>query len=420
MRIGVSQIEITPPVGAELSGFAARTQPSTGLLDRLLARCLYVEDADKKLLWITLDVLGLERAFVQSFRGWAAERLRIAPDHIMLSATHTHSGPATIALQEAGTYDADYVQTLRSRLEELAQAALVELDECDLVAAEGTCDLTQDRRRKPSAHTDRQAGSIAWRRADGSFVAVLMNYPMHAVALGPTNRSISADVPGQVAATLASELPGSPVVLVTNGACGNLNPPCENVPYAQVQAWGRGVAESVLGGLKTARPVRDARLHVLSRLVPLPLDVLTGREIEAYADKALTYTAPLTEWGDKYRRAIEHWRRTMRESARNGVKTESEVELFGARIGPLVFVGVNTEVFSRFTAMLREATAQPVYVVGYANGDRGYLPTREAYDEGGYEVEVAHLFYGGFRFKRGALETLAEAGAELVRSLAGA
>ena len=80
-------------------------------------------------------------------------------------------------------------------------------------------------------------------------------------------------------------------------------------------------------------------------------------------------------------------------------------------------MGANAEIFSQFTDILRAHSNQPIYLVGYANGDIGYLPTRAAYAEGGYEVDVAHLFYGGFRPQAGGLELLARAATDLVREL---
>jgi hypothetical protein len=77
---------------------------------------------------------------------------------------------------------------------------------------------------------------------------------------------------------------------------------------------------------------------------------------------------------------------------------------------------VNAEVFSAFGEALRNETRRVVYAVAYANGVIGYLPAREAYDEGGYEVETAHYFYGDFPVRRGGLELLAGEAADLVRS----
>ena len=66
---------------------------------------------------------------------------------------------------------------------------------------------------------------------------------------------------------------------------------------------------------------------------------------------------------------------------------------------------------------MRKGSTKKIYLIGYANGDVGYLPTRAAYAEGGYEVEVAHMFYGGFRSKVGGLELLAAAAMQLVGEL---
>jgi len=81
----------------------------------------------------------------------------------------------------------------------------------------------------------------------------------------------------------------------------------------------------------------------------------------------------------------------------------------------VVFVGANVELFSIFTEWLRREIGGQVHVLGYANGDCGYLCPRAAYEEGGYEVETAHVFYGGDRFRAGGLERLAAEAVALVR-----
>jgi hypothetical protein len=326
----------------------------------------------------------------------------------MLSATHTHSGPCTIHLHECGSYDPAYVVLLQGRLREAAEAALGQTEECEVVATEGHLDLAVDRRQQASKHTDPRVAALGFRRNDGTFKAVLVNYPIHAVALGSSNRQISADMPGQAALRLSRLLWGNPVVLVTNGACGNLNPPAENVPFAQIEAWGGQIADAVAVRIAQTPPTPGPLFRVATRIFPLPLDVLDVAGIEAFARKALLDKKSLADWGDKYRRTVEQWRSTLVAAAQAGrVIDHREAELFAVRLGDVILLGANAEVFSEFTDWLRVDTARKVYVVGYANGDMGYLPTQAAYGEGGYEVEVAHLFYGGFRPKAGGLELLA-------------
>lgn len=417
MILGVSQIDITPRPGVELSGFAARTQPSLGVLDPLFAKALYLADGPERLLWIHCDLIGFEREFVRGFREWAREKFGLRPDQVLLSATHTHSGPGTMRLQEVGAYEADYVALLEARLREAALAAADKTECCDFTTVEGRLPLAVDRRRTTSSHTDPRVAAIGFRRReDNAYAAVIVNYPMHPVALGASNRHISADIPGQAALALAGQIPGHPVVLVTNGACGNLNPPAENVAFAQIQAWGGQIADAVAPLLNRADPVPSAKLRVATRVLPLPLDVLTVEGIEATAAKALKNPGPIAEWGDKYRRAVEHWRRSLIAEINDGHDcSQREAELFAIGLGDVILLGANAEVFSEFTDALRRSSSRRVYLLGYANGDLGYLPTRAAYAEGGYEVEVAHFFYDTFRPRAGALEFLGQAAADLLR-----
>ena len=416
MKIGTSQIDITPNPGAELSGFAARIQPSVGVLDPLFAKALYLTDGRTRLLWMHCDLIGFDRATVQSFRHWVRQQLGLAENQVMLSATHTHAGACTIHLQEAGEYDRAYVEFLQLRLREAAERALARTGTVELVTVEGHLDLAVDRRKTASSHTDPRVAAFGFRRADRTFAAAIVNYAMHPVALGSTNRCISADISGQAATELAQQLPGNPVVLITNGACANLNPPAENVPFSQVKQWGGQLADAVANLLKATQTAANPRLRVLSRMVPLALDTLDADGINTFADKALHNAGPLAQWGDKYRRVVEHWRSSLLRNIQASLNGHHEAELFGIGLDDVILLGANAEVFSEFTDMLRQHSDKRIYLVGYANGDMGYLPTRAAYAEGGYEVDVAHLFYGGFRPKAGGLELLAAEAADLVDS----
>jgi len=419
MKVGTAQIDITPKPGVELSGFAARTQPSTGVLDPLYAKALYLADGGEPVLCIHCDLVGLDREIVLEFRDWARDWLGLAASQVMVSATHTHSGPCTIHLHECGRYDPAYVTLLQAGLREAAEVAATHTEDCEVVTTEGHLDLAVDRRQQASKHTDPRVAALGLRRKDGSFKAVVVNYPMHPVALGSRNRQVSADMPGQAARRLSRQLPGNPTVLVTNGACGNLNPPAENVPFAQIEAWGGRIAEAVATRLAQTTPTPRACFRVAARIFPLPLDALDVAGIEAFARKALLDQNSLAEWGDKYRRAVEQWRSSLVAAAQAGRASDRrDAELFALRLGEVILLGANAEVFSEFTDWLRVGTDQKVYVVGYANGDMGYLPTQAAYGEGGYEVEVAHLFYGGFRPKAGGLELLAREAKDLLRQIA--
>ena len=418
MKVGISQVDITPAPGVELSGFAIRTQPSTGVLDPLFAKALYLENGDERILWVHCDVIGFDAELVTAFRQTARERWHLDGTRVMLSATHTHSGPGTLRLGECGAFNPVYGAHLLECMSRVAESARSQTESCEIVTVEAPLVLAIDRRRRADAHTDPRVSATGFRRANGTWAAVLVNHAMHPVALGPGNRRISADISGQTAVALSAMLAGEPPVLVTNGACGNLNPPALNVSESQVSDWGREIAAAVAGPMNLA-PVASQHLCVRTRRVSLPLDVLRGEEIDACVQRSLQTSSFHAAWGDRYPRAVEHWRRSLHEAETRGqTATTRDVELMAVAAGDAIFVGVNAEVFSRFTAQVRASSRQTVYVVGYANGVLGYLPTAAAFAEGGYEVDAAHFFYGGFRFKSGALEQLAQEAIALVGQVA--
>ena len=388
-------------MGCQLCGFAARTQPSIGLLDPLYAKCLYFEDDGERLLWLHADLIGFDAADVATFRAWAKGELELDPHQVMLSATHTHNGPPTIRLTGCGEYDAGYVQWLLEQLQQAAVEAIANIEPCRLVRAEGRIDLAVDRRGKPSAHTDARVGLLAAQRDNGSYKAALVNHVMHQVALGSQCRQISADVAGQVAAVLREQLDGSPTVLLTNGGAGNINPPQSNVPYAQVQTWGRQIAVCALDALDESVPIEPASLKSARQVAALPLQGMSHTQMQQYAAKGFT-----------------HWYETMAERLDEDPQPLcDDVELFAVRLGDVHFVGVAAEAFSRLADDLRDATGRTLYVIGYANGDVGYIPPAAACAEGGYEVDSAFLYYNSFPFRPGGHELLCTQATTMISQL---
>src|SRR5262249_6046886 len=70
-------------------------------------------------------------------------------------------------------------------------------------------------------------------------------------------------------------------------------------------------------------------------------------------------------------------------------------EVQAIQLGDLVLVGVPGELFAALGLQIKQcAPAQHTIVLGYTNGNIGYIPTRAAYDKGGYEITSAYRFYG--------------------------
>jgi hypothetical protein len=423
MNVGAAAADITPDFEVELCGFALREQPCAGVLDPIFARAIYLDDEHGgRLLWIVADVLALEGSFVREFREWARREFDLRAEQVMLAATHTHFAPATIILNAAGARSERFVQLLREDMQRAAREAIGAPRPCDVVAARGRLDLSIDRRNKPTKHVDPTVWALGFReRGNGRFVAAVLNYAMHPVSLGHVERRVSPDWCGGASESLANALAPDgerPLVMVANGACGNINPPYHGASRDEVFGWGKQVADAVANALRDAPPQGKATIDVRSITVPMSLDALDDAGIDRLADRMIAEVAPTTTWPNQFTKAVSAWRASLHERVNSGGGRTHDIELQAARIGDITILAINGEVFARFTDDLRRAVGdENLFVVTYANTAFGYIPTREAYPEGGYEVDTAHFFYNSFRPQPGSLEILCERAAELVRSM---
>ena len=199
--------------------------------------------------------------------------------------------------------------------------------------------------------------------------------------------------------------------MITNGACGNLNPPARPVSPEECEAYGRRIADAIADKLAMARP-SEASLRIATDHIALLLESLSPEQIDSIVAARINEFEN-TDWSKTFRQALMTWRDTQKAHG----ATSIDIELFAIDLGPIVILAISGELFSRFTAILRQRIAKPLFVVGYANAVFGYIPTAEAYDEGGYEVDQAHFFYNSFRPRKGGLEMLADRAVALINRL---
>ena len=115
MRVGAAVVGISPPAGTPMAGFAARTEPSTGVHDPLTVRALAVEDT----CLITVDVCGLHEDTCTRI----AHGLPFVPDRVAITATHTHAGPCVIP-GRLGGHDPGLLEEIVLACREAAEAAV--------------------------------------------------------------------------------------------------------------------------------------------------------------------------------------------------------------------------------------------------------------------------------------------------------
>jgi neutral ceramidase len=144
-------------------------------------------------------------------------------------------------------------------------------------------------------------------------------------------------------------------------------------------------------------PEPDGTLRVATATATLPVRPFPSREEgEARANEAREVLAGLRAAGasdDAIRDATWRAKRLSQQAGHSRLtdgRAEVQVELQAIGIGPAALLGAPMEVFGELGAAVAGGSPFPwTAVSGYSNGSTGYLPTAEAFESGGYEVEMA-------------------------------
>lgn len=297
---GAAAVDITPDVKAmkvPSSGYGARGNKSMrGVHDPVKCKALVVSDAKHKAAIVTCDLIGIS---VQLREKVLAEvsGLGITDQNLMLTASHTHSGPGAmmknaIAGLVFGFYNDKLTQMTADKIAAAIQTADAHLEPATLRIGETMLpDLVRNRRdpagsynystrrfssaydpRHPRNLTDPALTVLRFDNASGKPLAVLFHFAMHATVFGPDNMLISADWPGAAQAKIETALPGT-VALYMNGAEGDQAPAMlENqiTDEQYVDLIGGKVAEGVLGFLEGAAAVEAVPVQSLKEFRKVP------------------------------------------------------------------------------------------------------------------------------------------------------
>jgi hypothetical protein len=403
VRVGAAVHDCTPPAGLAMSGFAARTEPAAGPHDPLTVRALAVDDT----VVVTVDTCGLHEDFCARLR---AE----VPGHVVVAATHTHGGPATVPGRLGGPVDAGYLATLHATCVAAARGAVAARQPASVEVGTGADPGLARNRRRDDGPVYAPLTVLRFRRPDGGLLASVVSYPCHPVVLGADNLLWTADYPGVVRTAVEAADPGS-VCLFLTGCCGELNTGhsagasgtlegAADRSFAAAERAGRRIAEAAL-----AVPAREMPHHpgtaAVSGDIALPLmaaDPADAMALAAGWARELPGAAP-------GRRALLHsWLNWAREIAPYPVASWT-ARVTAVRWGGLRIIALPGEPFSVTAQRIAARVPGECLVIGYADGSPGYLPPAGEFSYGGYEIDEAHRYYGmPAPFAPGTAESLTE------------
>jgi len=407
LKVGFAEVDTTPPLGIRMAGFF-EDRMVEGIHDRLFCRAMAIDNGEHPLILLTCDLVSLKGVTVQRVREAVAAATGVAPQSIAMSATHTHTGPATSSVFYQRPPDADYVERLTRDLPAAAIAAWKNRRPAKLGVGWGFEGRLSHNRRfmmrstrqvvmhPPKGSTDilyqegrvdPEVGVISARTEDGKPLGCLLNFACHVNVVGGSQ--VSADYPGQFAAAMKARQGDGHVGLFANGCCGNL---CQIDVYDPERSdwgheWAKHMGERLADHALKIEAEMDFRDEVKldSRLVELQLPM---RRIPD----------SLLEWAGKVQRTPEL--QNLVDDAYAGMAFELREEIRrrptfpgivqALRVGDVGVAMLPGEMFVEFGLDIKlHSPAQRTFVVELSNGVVGYVPTKEAFAGGGYEQRPA-------------------------------
>jgi neutral ceramidase len=421
MKAGFAESEITPPLGTHKIGWLVDIVPER-IRDPLYLRCAVVESKGERIGFIQLDLLSIRWSQARAIREQIWRRFGLPASHVMVSATHNHAGPA-VAHVGCVNRDEGYLRGLEATAVETFGRALESLEEAELgfsrvfdftiahnrrvVMRDGTV-RTHGSFSDPNSlflegPIDPEVAVIAARGRGFKWLGCLVNYACHPTHLGG-EKIFSAGYPGVLAAEMKGH--GFPVTLFLNGASGNLHTtdPATGRDTSMEEA-GRLLADDAVQAVKKMRFRREATVGAAATTIELPCRAPTAEEVRGTAHGAQRFIDPAI-YDDGMPRLV----------ARIAERGAQPAEVQALFINDIAVVGIPAEYFVEHGLRIKEKT-HPAHtlVVGGANGMVGYVPTKAAFERGGYET----TFAPSSRLAPEAGDILADAAIALIRDRPG-
>ncbi|WP_262679750.1 neutral/alkaline non-lysosomal ceramidase N-terminal domain-containing protein [Paenibacillus sp. J5C2022] len=405
IRCGMVELDITPPLGNTIPGYFYVRQ-STGIRDPLYAKALVMESGGTQVAFVSLDCLTLTRSVVIRIRERIHAETGISPSNVMVSATHTHTGPP---VKSNTIFEAnhEYLDWMADKAADAAIMAYRTRREAQVGFASGhEEDIAFNRRFRmndgtvktnpgignPQVHcaTGPIDPEVSVMRIDdtaGNPIGVVTNYACHTDVVGGTE--YSGDYPGELSAVIKKVLGAEVVSLFMMGASGNINHidvqgGCsdDNASLSRhYEKMGRILAGEVVKVREKIRTSPDSvKLEIRQSFFPMEYRAPTDSEVSA-ARTTLRTVSP---------QDVEHaFAKELLEAAemKDGAV---EIEIQAVRIGDYAVIGLPAELFVEFGLEIKDKSPfRMTFINELCNGSvDAYLCTREAYRQGGYEPRI--------------------------------
>ncbi len=385
----------------------------------LRATAVVLTDGPTTVAIVSCDVLMLTRDLLDPVAAEIETACGIPAAHVLIHTTHTHHAPSTMRVH---AYDRNeqfcrevqrgIVQAVRE-----AQARLTEASFCFRHAQETTvgensrlllADDTiywvgsHDDRVRPTGPFDPDLPVLAFRDAAGKYLAVIFGHSTHSIgSLQPGVRSPAFY--GMAAQRMEQDLGGTFCFL--QGASGSTHRLEGDAADAS-----RRIETAVRGALLEAVVQEQPALAALKR----PFTFRVRQFDEQAEDQAVTaYCNKRIGEVHGAQGVIDVFRNMRKElAAQQGQERSTWIQAI--RIGDVAIVGVPAEFFTGLGVEIkRRSPFAHTFIAELSNDWIGYIPDREAYELGGYQVWTGFHSYA----EQGTGERMVDTAVEMLQEL---
>lgn len=445
LSVGVASADLTPPIGSVMGGYGARKGVAQSVATPLRCRAFVFDDGNAAVALVVCDLLFATYDITARARNLITEELGLPPTSVMITATHTHSGPAGLTMGQ----DPVLAEWVSRQVAGSVTAAFRNREAAVLKYAETEVTSISQNRRDPDGPIETTARILMAEAAERpETLATVVNYACHATVLEHDNLALSPDFPGHMIGSVEQAVGGQAAYL--QGCAGAINPVWMRHDHAEARRVG-----SILG-LATARVAQEAlplgrgqwsvNLSLAQDVPKEPTGCVevadgpvAGDSVKVRLSRRSRPPAPETEAelaeldgllsarpGDRApllaRRAelrmqayfARHpYPYAVRGDLGEGGRGEAdEVEVQALLLGAgTAIVGIPGEPFLGIAEEVRRRSGlKHLMVAGYANEAIGYIPMATEFDQGGYEVGCARFTSeAASSMVEGALRALAAA-----------
>jgi len=439
LEAGFGTADITPPVGFRLSGYF-HERLSTGTHDRLFAKAMVLRQGEVQAALVFCDIISVPAETAEPAKAAVAKRCGIPAAHVMIAATHSHTGPlywgelrnyfhqrAVAAHGNDPQEKVEYPTLLADKIAEAVAAAQADAAPLQLQAGVLSQNNLAFNRRfhmkdggvrfnpgkknpnivKVAGPTDPSLGVLLFRRDDGGVRAGLTVFALHLDTTGGT--LYSADYPFYLEQGLRQVFGPQFLSLFGTGTCGDINHIDVSTEKPQpggeeAQRIGETLARTIISKLSQVRDVREPLLGVAFRQLDLPLQTYSAADLEwARAARPKIGTNQLS-FIDQVKACT-----ILSLASYPGKSRATLVQAFRLG-GDVAIVALPGEVFVELGLAIKKASPfANTLIVELANDCPAYVPTQKAFVEGSYETVNSRLQPGsGERIVEAAIDALRE------------